>query len=723
MILSAFVPTLHDPILTLTLALAAGAGLVALGSRLRIPYIVLLLFGGVLLGPEVAGVVQPLALERGLEVVIALAVAAILFEGGLTLDLDGYRRAPVVIRRLLTVGALVTWLGTATATHFLLGCGYGLSLMIGSLVIVTGPTVISPLLRRLDIDRRLHHILYWEGVLIDAVGVFVAVLCFEWLSPDPTHPLLAPVARFGLRVVVGAAFGAIAGFTIALLLERDWVPDEHAGIFALGFALASFGVSHWLLHESGILVAVVAGLVVAWRRPRQVKELKRFKLQVTELAIGVVFVLLAAKLELDRFRGWRLAALVGVVLLLRPVAVALATWGKGFAKRERLFLSWIAPRGIVAASMASLFATRLAALGYEDAALLETVTYAVIAVTVTGQGLSAPWVARVLHLKQPERDTWAFTGDETLVAKLGAGLRRAGANVVEHAGLLDAGALDDPRFADAQALVCLNSTMLHNVWAAEQWAERGLQGTCYRWATSEPDHLESSGAHTGTPVWAPGLSPAEAIQGLHDGTVVVDVVALGDSPDGGRFGERFMPLFWVVGGRAELVPDVHQAEPHGHHAVVLRHRIPNLANLVAHVDVIDDSKPTFNATVERLLVSATRIYPDLPSDEIIDGILERRKTMPTAVGQGISIPHAFWGGIDESRCFVAIVPNGVSDMTTPDGRAVQLMFLVLSPLGDAQTHLEALATLARLAQAPDFVDLLARQKVPERGARLIMERA
>jgi NhaP-type Na+/H+ or K+/H+ antiporter/mannitol/fructose-specific phosphotransferase system IIA component (Ntr-type) len=714
---------LHDPILTLSVAVAAGASLVAIGSRLRIPYIVLLLFGGVALGPEALGVVQPEALHEGLEVLVALAVAVILFEGGLTLDLDGYRRAPVVIRRLLTLGALITWLGTGAAAHFLFGFGPGMSLMLGSLVIVTGPTVISPLLRRLDIDPRLHHVLYWEGVLIDAVGVFVAVLCFEWLSPNPALPVLAPLARFGIRVLLGVAIGVVAGLVIAVALSRNLVPEEHAAIFALGLALLSFGVSHWLLHETGTLVAVVAGLVVAWRRPRQLKRLKRFKLQVTELAIGVVFVLLAAKLELDRFRGWRLAALVGVVLLLRPVSVALATWGQGFRKRERAFLSWIAPRGIVAASMASLFSLRLEGQGHAEATMLETGTYAVIAVTVTLQGLSAPWLARILRLKRPERDTWALVGDETLVSRLGASLRRAGIKVVEHTGDLDGGMLDDPRFTNVRALLCVNATMLHNVWAAHQWSERSMQGVAYQWATGELDHEDERTADGASKaVWGDTLSPAAAIDGLMDGSASIDVVDLGRDTDPARFDESFRPLFWIDDGRADLVEDLAETQPHGTHAVVLRRRIPGLSNLVAHVEVIDGEEPSFEETTERLLESASRLYPDLPTQEVFDGIVERRKTMPTAVGRGVSIPHAFWGGIEESRCFIANVPNGVADMTTPDGEKVRLVFLLLSPLGGAQQHLEALATLARLAQTPAFVELLSEQKVPERLARFIMER-
>lgn len=699
--------------------MAAGAGLVALGSRLHIPYIVLLLFGGVLLGPEVLGVVLPATLGRGLEVIIAMAVAIILFEGGLTLDLGGYRRAPVVIRRLLTVGALVSWLGTAIAARVLFGFGYGMSLMLGSLVIVTGPTVISPLLRRLDVDPKLHHVLYWEGVLIDAVGVFVAILCFESLTADTTLPWLGPLARFGVRVVLGIVIGVASGLAIAFVLKRKWVPDEHAAIFALGFALLSFGASHAILHETGTLEAIVAGLVVAWREPPQMKKLKRFKLQITELAIGVVFVLLAAKLDLTRFKGWQLPALVGVVLLLRPVSVAFATWGQGFASREKVFLSWIAPRGIVAASMASLISLRLQQQGLPEASVLETATYAVIAVTVTLQGVTAPSLVRLLRLKRPERDSWAVVGDEVLVRQLGAGLRRAGVHAAEHVGPVDDGVLDAPKFVDAHALLCVHSTALQNEWSARAWSERGMHGPCYRWETAEPDSVDEERGL----IWAELPSPAAAALSLRDGTLVVDVVELGAEPEPGRFDKRFAPLFWVHDGRAEVVPRLEATKPHGTHAVVLRHRIPGLSSLLAHVEMIDGERPSFEETIGRLLASAKRLYPSLPEEEVRDGIIERRKTMPTAVGQGISIPHGFWSGIDDSHCFVASVPQGVKDMTTPDGCEVNLVFLLLSPLGAAQKHVEALATIARLAQSPAFVELLKRQRVPERLARFILERA
>ena len=716
--------------LTLCLATAAGVILVIAGQRFKIPSIVLLLIGGVLLGPEVLGWIDPASLGGGLETVIALAVAVILFEGGLTLDLDGYRRAPVVIKRLLTVGPLVTWLGTAAAVLLLFDLEPGMALMAGSLVIVTGPTVVSPLLRRIHVKERIHHILYWEGVLIDAVGVFVAVLCYEWLTPDQTHPTWQPLGRFGLRILIGVGLGLGAGLIVAHVLRRSWVPREHVNIFVLACALLTFGVAHLLLTESGILAVVVAGLVVGARRPPQLKYVKRFKLQLTELGIGALFVLLSAKLQLAVFTGWRLLALLAIVIVvLRPMAIWLATWGQQFELAEKALLSWIAPRGIVAAAMASLFAIRLQELGHPEAVHLETFTYAVIATTVTLQGLSAPWVARTLGLERPDHRTWVLLGHNSLVGALGGGLRRAGVPVVELTNLtldedLDP---DDPRFADAEAVLCADTTMLQNVWAATRWGLGIREDACFRWATFEPE--DQGGASdrepAGRAVWTSTVSAAAVAEGLESGSHSIDVVELGKQDyEQGRFGPGIQPLYWVKDGRAHIIKDpLEPGQPMGDLAVVLRRRVTGLADLVAHVELVDAQETTFESALGRLAESATRLHPDLPMDSLVRGIIERRGTMPAAIGGGLAIPHAYWDGVDRSRCFLGVVPHGVVDMVTPDELPVRLVFLLISPLGDAPKHLESLAALAALGQEPEFIDLLCRQRVPARLARLISERA
>jgi len=710
--------------LTLCFAAAAGVSLVLLAQRLRIPYIVLLLFGGVALGPEGLGVIDPSALGPMLGTVVSLAVAIILFEGGLTLDREGYRRAPSVIKRLLTIGPLITWLGTAAVAMALFDLTPGMALLASSLVIVTGPTVISPLLRRLNVTERVHHILYWEGVLVDVIGVFVAVLCYEWLTPDDTAGYALPIGRFALRLMVGAGIGALAGLTIAAALKRGAIPDEQTNLFVLAAALLTYGLADAVLHEAGILAVVVAGLVVGARKPRQLRAVKGFKLQLTEFGIALVFVLLAAKLELQRFADPRLLVLLAVVIVvLRPSVIWIAAWNQGLKTREKLFLSWIAPRGIVAAAMASLFAARLQEAGHAAAVWLETITYAVITVTVTVQGLTAPFVARLLRLERPDKRAWVLLGETPLVTALGRALRRAGVRAIEVPE--DAREVDptDPRFADAGSLLALHPTMLENVWAITHWRTTLRQEASYRWAARDPEvGWEEAGVigAAGRAVWGGSLTVDDVAHALRTDAMSFDVVEIGDG-DARRFGEDLRPLFWIEDGAAELVLDPLQPGPlHGEYAVVLR-RQTGLAGLVAHVQVVADEEPTFDLALEQLIETATRLCPGLDADAVREDILERRRTMPVAVGAGMAIPHAYWDGIDHSICVLGVVPKGLA-VDTPDGEPVRLIFLVISPAGRAAEHLEALATLGSLGQDRAFVDLLARQIAPARIASLIRER-
>lgn len=189
-----------------------------LGHKLHLPSIALLLLGGVALGPAGLGLIDPAGLGHGLQVVIELAVAVILFEGGLTLDLAGYKRASTVITRMLTIGVLITWGGAAIALKLVMDLSTSVALLGGSLVIVTGPTVVSPLLRRLNVRDKLYHVLYWEGVLIDAAGVFAAVLCFEWATSGTG--VWSPVVDFGLRNLIGIGGGLFGGFVLRVSTLR-----------------------------------------------------------------------------------------------------------------------------------------------------------------------------------------------------------------------------------------------------------------------------------------------------------------------------------------------------------------------------------------------------------------------------------------------------------------------------------------------------------------------
>lgn len=722
----------HGAAITLCIAAAAGVFLIALAGRLKLPSITLLLVGGILLGPEVLGVVKPETLGDGLVTVVTLAVAVVLFEGGLTLDIAGFRRESGVIIRMLTLGVLVTWGGTTLALMLAMpGLKLEIAVIAGSLVIVTGPTVVSPLLRRIRVQPRLHHVLYWEGVVIDAVGVFIAVLCYEWIAARSDASALIPLGRFASRFVVGVGVGAGVGLALGGALKRHWIPAEHTNIVVLASALLALGIADTILGESGILAVIVAGLTVSLRSGSRLKELKRFKLELTEVGIGLLFVLLAARLDLSAFprAGAGLLVVLCVVLfVLRPINILLSTWGAKFSWQEKAFLSWLAPRGIVAASMASLFSLRLERLGHANAALLETLTYAVIGSTVVLQGLSAPMVARALGLERRSRATWLLIGDPWLAMQLHRTLRQCGAPTLVFA-TSEAGAegvelvtadplapheINDPRVADAEAVLALSSDPATNDRICAAWAGVVGSAACYRW--DSPDVGRRAAGQT---LWLSAPGPAAVKAQVKAGTLALDAVEVGTKTDTARFGPSLWPLLGVDEGHITLVDG--EAPSDVQSLVVLRQRIPGLDGLIQDALILDRHKVTFAEALEALLEAAARAIPDLNVDQHRAEILERERSMPVAIGAGVSIPHVYQGSATRSSAFVALVPGGL-EQPGPDGELVRLVFLVVSPADHASAHLRSLSAIAQLARDAGLLSALKHQKTRGRLLALLRER-
>lgn len=409
--------------LTIALALAAGVIGQSIARHLRIPGIVILLLAGVVLGPDIAHLIDPQAVEHALHELVGFAVAVILFEGGLNLEFRRLRREAGVIQRLITLGAIITAAGSAVAARLILEWSWINSVLFGTLVIVTGPTVVTPLLRRFKIKTNLQTILEAEGVFIDAVGAIVAIVALDVaLQPSGTSfaaGLLGAFGRFGL----GVFFGVIGGAIIALLLRpRRLVPEGLENIFALSLAWLLFQVSNAILPESGIATVTVAGVIVGNVKSHVSRELIEFKEQLTVLLIGMLFVLLAADVRISEVRSLGMPGLytvLAVMFLVRPLVIAACTVRSNLTFRERLFLSWLAPRGIVAAAVASLFAQTLEEAGMEGGTELRALVFLVIAVTVVLQGLSGGWVARWLGLKRPTNYGYAILGASDLGRAVG----------------------------------------------------------------------------------------------------------------------------------------------------------------------------------------------------------------------------------------------------------------------------------------------------------------
>lgn len=430
-----------NPSLIIALALAAGMLAQALARHLRVPGIVLLLGAGVLLGPDLVGVVRPDVLGTTLRSLVGFAVAVILFEGGMNLNLRRLRREALAIRRLVTLGAAVTTLGGALAAHYVLDWSWATSVLFGTLVIVTGPTVITPLLRRIRVQPKVATVLEAEGVLGDAVGAITAVVALEVVLEFASHApgMSVALGAWGLfaRLGTGVLLGVVGGALIAGLLRfRHVVPDGLENVVTLSLALVLYQVSDALYHESGIAAVTVAGMVVGNVRTRALDELREFKEQLTVLLIGMLFVLLAADIRIDEVRalGWPGVLTVAVLMfVVRPANVLASTWGSDLALRERAFLSWLAPRGIVAAAVSSLFAQSLDGAGIDGGSELRALVFLVIAVTVTLQGLSGGLVARLLKVSRGENRGFLILG----AGDLGRAIARTLIEAKEEVVLLD----------------------------------------------------------------------------------------------------------------------------------------------------------------------------------------------------------------------------------------------------------------------------------------------
>jgi NhaP-type Na+/H+ or K+/H+ antiporter/Trk K+ transport system NAD-binding subunit len=423
-----------DPAFTFGLALAAGITAQVAARHLRVPGIVLLLVAGVLLGPDVANLVRPDTLGDGLGVIVGAAVALILFEGGMHLEIARLRGEALVIRRLITVGALVTGVGGTLAARYVMAWPWAVAIPFGTLVIVTGPTVITPLLRRIRVDRTVHTILEAEAVLIDPIGAIIAVVALEVVLAQELGSAARGLLGIPTRLVFGLVAGAAGGFLLAkALASRRLIPQGLDSVYALSFLLALYAACEAVLPESGIMAAPIAGLVVGNMPAHPSQELKEFKEQLTTMLVGLLFVLLAADVRLSEVTalGTRGVVTVGLLMVVvRPLTVAASTAGSRLEPRARAFLAWLGPRGIVAAAVASVFAEELTEQGVAEGLELRALVFLVIATTVLVQGLGGGLVATLLGVRRRSNVGFVIAGANALARALGSALRRAGEEVV-----------------------------------------------------------------------------------------------------------------------------------------------------------------------------------------------------------------------------------------------------------------------------------------------------
>jgi len=419
----------------LTIALATAAGIIAqsVARSARIPGIIVLLFVGVLLGPDVAGWLDPATLGAAMPQVVGFAVAVILFEGGMHLNLNRFRQCGRSIRRLILLGALFTLVAGTLAAKYILGFDWRNAALFGSLVIVTGPTVVTPLVRRFRVDRRVATILEAEGVLIDALGAVIAVVALE-IALEPTSVGLAKgVLAIATRLGFGTLVGLLGGFLLWTLLRyRGVVSEGLENVFTLALVWALYQGAGAFIHESGIAAVIMAGIVVGNLKHPSHRSLLEFNDQLTVMLIGMLFVLLAANVRIADVVALGAGGLITVailVLLVRPAVVLAATAGSELGGKEKLFIAWLGPRGIIAAAVASLFADELERVGLAGGAELKAMVFLVIGITVVLAGGTGGVVARWLGVSRPPRG-WLLLGANAVSCALARSLREGGQEVV-----------------------------------------------------------------------------------------------------------------------------------------------------------------------------------------------------------------------------------------------------------------------------------------------------
>ncbi len=590
----------HTILLGLTTVIVLGAIAQWLAWALRVPSILLLLLFGFAAGPIAGWLGSPYQLQPDqlfgdlLLPFVSIAVALILFEGGLTLRLREIHGVRAVVGMLVSVGVVATWLLAGAAAHWLVGLSLEMAALVGAIVSVTGPTVVLPLLRHIKPSGRVGPLLKWEGIVIDPIGALLAVLVFEVIagshSGAPGQAGAAEVAAsvpshvataLGKTLLAGGGLGLLGAGLLALCLRRYWVADHLQSAVALMLVVAMFAAANVIQGESGLLAVTVMGISLANQRFADVEQILAFKEDLRVFLLSAVFILLSARLRLEDVGSIGFGALMFVaalVLVVRPAAVALSTVGSRLNWRERAFLAWMAPRGIVAAAMTSVFALALEQQGHEQARLLVPLVFATIVGTVLIYGASGGLVARRLGLADADPQGVLFVGADPFARMLAAALQRLGLRVLLvdtnragvvaaqmqglptlHGSILSEDVDDKLDLSGIGRLLALTSNDEVNVLAAERFGRVFGRARVYQLPTKGSEKGRASVHHhrAGRRLFREDFTYAQIAQWMIRGAGV-KATKLTETFDFEAFraqhGAGFVPLFVVTdGNRLQVV--------------------------------------------------------------------------------------------------------------------------------------------------------------------------
>ncbi|WP_158974942.1 sodium:proton antiporter [Cellulophaga sp. L1A9] len=432
------------------------AGIIVLGIlaqwvawRLKLPAILPLILIGLLVGPistfyteNGQKLIEPIWNgEKGLfpgdslYYFVSLAISIILFEGGLTLKRNEIKNVGPVITKLITIGSLVTFFGAGLAAYYIFGLNWQISFLFSALIIVTGPTVITPILRNIPLKKDVSTVLKWEGILIDPIGALAAVLVFEFISVGEGQAYTqTALVEFGKILLFGTTFGFTFAHALTFAIKKNFIPHYLLNVVSLSLVLMVFVMSDVFAHESGLLAVVVMGMVLGNINLPNLKELLYFKESLSVLLISILFILLAANInisDLALIYNWKTAALFAVIVfVIRPLGVFLSTQGSTLKFNEKLFISWVGPRGIVAAGIASLFGSKLLAKGEAGAEYITPLVFMIVLGTVILNATTARFFAKLVGVFLKKSNGILIIGASKVSRIIGSYLQKNNRHVV-----------------------------------------------------------------------------------------------------------------------------------------------------------------------------------------------------------------------------------------------------------------------------------------------------
>jgi NhaP-type Na+/H+ or K+/H+ antiporter len=433
------------------------AGIIILGIlaqwvawKFKIPAILPLILIGLLVGPIAAAYlsedgskwIEPiwngtkgLFPGDGLYYFVSLAISIILFEGGLTLKRSEIKNVGPVITKLITLGSAITFILAGLGAHYIFNLAWEISFLFSGLIIVTGPTVITPILRNIPLKKDVSTVLKWEGILIDPIGALVAVLVFEFISVGGGGGFTkTALMEFGKILLFGTSFGFTFAHALAYAVNKKLIPHYLLNVVSLSTVLLVFVESEVFAHESGLLAVVVMGMVLGNSKLKNLKELLYFKESLSVLLISILFILLAANINIEDLMllyTWKTIALFTIVVfVIRPLAVFSSTFKSKLKFKEKLFISWVGPRGIVAAGIASLFGSKLLKQGVEGAEYITPLVFMIVLGTVLLNATTARRFAKMVGVFLMTSDSILFVGASSPIRLIAKHLKEKGKRVV-----------------------------------------------------------------------------------------------------------------------------------------------------------------------------------------------------------------------------------------------------------------------------------------------------